>query len=767
MSDPQKFSFGAASSGGSGGSLFGSSSASTNPFGATTGAPSTTAGGFFGGAGATTGGAQSSPFGGTTGVGTNAQNTSSLFGSNNAFSSGASQPATTGFSFGGGLGSGSGLSSAPTGGLFTPNKTSASSNAGQTQTGDLFGASSNPTPGTSGIFSGSGLNTGGAPAVYTTPASSTPASSKPFGEGLFGQNPSTTPAGPPPSAANVSGIGTGGFFQTTPQQQFGGQANAPAANKPGSLFGGQGSTPTTSQQTSTAAAPLTLFGGASHATGGLFGGQKVIPSEPAPGQASDSLFKSTGGSSLFGNPSSQVSAPQSSSTSPFPTSSAPASAAITTTSAASGLAGQKPLGFAAPSVSQLSTKPLFPSIGGGSSSAATTKSPLSFSSTPPQPPAAPLAGLGGSPFNFPHASSTSSVPVPTSPASGSTVNLFGGLGRTSEAASSTAGAAPNTATLAGSSVSTAPTTAATTTSAPATSLFGATAAASSSAPSSSTFGVTTTAAPSSTPTSNPFATATTAASSSAAASRPIGATATAPPTTAAPAGGLSGSTSGPTPAPQSRLKNKTMEEILNRWASDLSKYQKEFQNQADKVASWDKLLVENGKKISELYNATFDAERQSTEVERQLSQVESQQEELGGWLDKYEREVDELYTRQVGHGDTLQGPDQERERTYKLAEKLNDRLEDMGKDLTSMIEEINNASSSLSKSNKSDDPLSQIVRVLNSHLSQLQWIDQNTAAVRTKVEAARKVGQGIGSGGYGGLREEATDDFYKSFRGRR
>ena len=102
---------------------------------------------------------------------------------------------------------------------------------------------------------------------------------------------------------------------------------------------------------------------------------------------------------------------------------------------------------------------------------------------------------------------------------------------------------------------------------------------------------------------------------------------------------------------------------MTRWASDLSKYQKEFQNQADKVAGWDKLLVENGKKISDLYNATFDAERQSAEVERQLSQVEGQQEELSGWLDKYEREVDELYTRQIGHGDTLQGPDQERERT--------------------------------------------------------------------------------------------------------
>jgi nuclear pore complex protein Nup62 len=108
-----------------------------------------------------------------------------------------------------------------------------------------------------------------------------------------------------------------------------------------------------------------------------------------------------------------------------------------------------------------------------------------------------------------------------------------------------------------------------------------------------------------------------------------------------------------------------------------------------------------------------------------------------------------------------------------------------------MIEEINNASSSLNKSSKSDDPvsglssqfvnaacsklttlcfsrqLSQIVKVLNSHLSQLQWIDQNAAALKSKVVATQKAGQGIGSSGYGGLGEEAADDFYKSFRGRR
>ena len=45
-------------------------------------------------------------------------------------------------------------------------------------------------------------------------------------------------------------------------------------------------------------------------------------------------------------------------------------------------------------------------------------------------------------------------------------------------------------------------------------------------------------------------------------------------------------------------------------------------------------------------------------------------------------------------------------RSYKLAEKLSDKLDEMGKDLKSMIEQINDASSTLSKTSKIDDPVS-------------------------------------------------------------
>ena len=228
-----------------------------------------------------------------------------------------------------------------------------------------------------------------------------------------------------------------------------------------------------------------------------------------------------------------------------------------------------------------------------------------------------------------------------------------------------------------------------------------------------------------------------------------------------------------------------MDEIITKWAADLGKYQSSFQKQAEQVAAWDRQLVDNSDKIQKLYAGTLEAERATVEVERQLSRVENDQNELEYWLDHYEKQVDELLTQQVGQGESMQGPDQERERMYKLAEKLSERLDEMGKDLTGMVDEINDASANMAKSSKADDPvrlshegntyqwliflpqLSQIVRVLNGHLSQLQQIDQGTAALQAKIKDAQKKAQGRSIMNGHGLGSDAADDFYRSYLGRR
>ncbi|KAI9817235.1 MAG: FG-nucleoporin nsp1 [Pycnora praestabilis] len=745
MSDPPRttptFSFGAPATSGTNSSPFGQSSSANNGasnslFGSKSATPATSTSNTFGGVGNTTGGVQqSSLFGSGGNTGSSGQGPS-LFGGesklSNAFGGGTGA-GSTGFSFGQ---QPQGASS--NGGFATPNKTSAPAELGQVQASNLFrGAGST---GGAGLFGAQGSNNStSAPAGSTTPATQ-----KPTGGFSFG-NPSTTPAGPPPSSG--PGTGSGGLFSfNKPQQQS------------GNLFGSQNTTQSSAGQTPPMSAPSNPFGDNTQTSSSLSGtsGPAEQSATPASNQTSGVFFgnnNASGGSNMFataGNsqPSSGLfgnqNKPQES-----------VSSALTGTASRTPAEklgemsqGQQPESSKPPNMfaglggprsdssnsAQSSSPSLFGGLGTGSSSTSTSKPAFSFPNSQPttsQPSSAtaPTSSSGSSSLFKAQAPAPPGQTNTAPPVNTPTPNLFGNLNPVAKSPA-TASSAPSSSSTNAPALTSLPSS---NDPAPAGGLFG-----------------------------NLNAATTTGANASSA------------PTagTSAPNTNLGNSTTGPTPPAQSRLKNKSMDEIITRWAADLSKYQKEFQSQAERVAAWDRMLVENGEKIQQLYASTFEAERASAEVERQLTAVEGQQDELSGWLDRYEREVDEIMSRQIGQGESLQGPDQERERTYKLAEKLSERLDEMGKDLTSMIEEINSASSTLSKTSRADDPvstllLSQIVRVLNSHLSQLQMIDQGAAALQAKVAAAQKAGQSLGPNGYQGMGNDAADDFYRSFMGKR
>lgn len=224
--------------------------------------------------------------------------------------------------------------------------------------------------------------------------------------------------------------------------------------------------------------------------------------------------------------------------------------------------------------------------------------------------------------------------------------------------------------------------------------------------------------------------------------------------------------------PSSRLASKSLDEIITTWSTSLATHQKTFAKLADRVARWDRQLVENSSSIGKLYSRVFQAERDCAEVERQLSNVEGGQRELEARLDRYESEVDSmLEAAGLGEEGAAGGVDGERERTYRTAEDCQARLTDMGHSLSSMIDEINVASSKLSsvakKPETAEDPLAQIVRVLNGHLAQLQAVDKGAQALGFKVEQAqREAGVMAGSQGIEGGREW-VEGFGRSYLGRR
>ena len=65
--------------------------------------------------------------------------------------------------------------------------------------------------------------------------------------------------------------------------------------------------------------------------------------------------------------------------------------------------------------------------------------------------------------------------------------------------------------------------------------------------------------------------------------------------------------------------------------------------------------------------------------------------------------------------------------------------------------------------------ITQIVRILNAHLTQLQAIDQGTVILQDKVSKAQKNAQALGymDNGSTGTGGAAVEDFYRSYMGRR
>ena len=149
-----------------------------------------------------------------------------------------------------------------------------------------------------------------------------------------------------------------------------------------------------------------------------------------------------------------------------------------------------------------------------------------------------------------------------------------------------------------------------------------------------------------------------------------------------------------------------MDDILTRWASDLTKYTKEFRTHAENVQDWDRKVSDNMQKITKLYLDTIKSEKEMQAVEWHLSKVEEEQDRLERMLSNYENDIDLLMARSgLDEGSELGGPDQEREKTYKLAERLGDRLDNMNKDLGGMINEINSVTASMGSGGKRDEPV--------------------------------------------------------------
>ncbi|KAF9423666.1 hypothetical protein HW555_000992 [Spodoptera exigua] len=165
-----------------------------------------------------------------------------------------------------------------------------------------------------------------------------------------------------------------------------------------------------------------------------------------------------------------------------------------------------------------------------------------------------------------------------------------------------------------------------------------------------------------------------------------------------------------------------LEENINKWTLELEEQEKTFINQATQINAWDRLLIANGEKIVELNDAVQSVKNEQQSLEHELDFVLAQQKELEDLLEPMEKQLSEETV------DRLRDP--EREHMYSLAENLDTQLRQMSEDLKEVIEHLNETN----RSQDSNDPIVQIGRILNAHMSSMQWIDNSIAQISTKLD---------------------------------
>ncbi|KAK2493316.1 hypothetical protein MC885_017390 [Smutsia gigantea] len=190
-------------------------------------------------------------------------------------------------------------------------------------------------------------------------------------------------------------------------------------------------------------------------------------------------------------------------------------------------------------------------------------------------------------------------------------------------------------------------------------------------------------------------------------------------------------TTGPSASPT--MTYTQLEGMINKWSLELEDQERQFLQQATQVNAWDRTLIENGEKITTLHREVEKVKLDQKRLDQELDFILSQQKELEDLLGPLEESVKEQSGTVY-----LQHADEEREKTYKLAENIDAQLKRMAQDLKDIIEHLNTSGGPADTS----DPLQQICKILNAHMDSLQWVDQNSALLQRKVEEATRLCEG-------------------------
>lgn len=198
--------------------------------------------------------------------------------------------------------------------------------------------------------------------------------------------------------------------------------------------------------------------------------------------------------------------------------------------------------------------------------------------------------------------------------------------------------------------------------------------------------------------------------------------------------------------PPIEYQSLTVEQILNRFQSELETDTISFLQEAQRISQYDATLRDTQHSLSELANMVSRLMLHQNEVGTQLQGIGSYQNELSTTLDQLEKNVDELFAAQSKV--SVESADIEREKAYERALEIDSKLGQMGNVLENVVSDLNAAQervwSSSSDGEGKDEEVGKIIGVFNAHHETLAYLENRARAVESDLVL---VGQVLGKNG--------------------
>ncbi|WAR02400.1 NUP62-like protein [Mya arenaria] len=150
--------------------------------------------------------------------------------------------------------------------------------------------------------------------------------------------------------------------------------------------------------------------------------------------------------------------------------------------------------------------------------------------------------------------------------------------------------------------------------------------------------------------------------------------------------------------PSRQMNYKQLEDQINKWMTELEEQERMFLTQATQVNAWDRLLVDNGEKITLLNGDLERVKVDQGKLEQELEFIKAQQHELEELLNPMEKSLEALPTS---------------------TDNIDAQLKRMVQDLKEIIDHLNTSAST----QDNNDPVLQITKILNAHMDSLHYVE--------------------------------------------